>query len=264
MLKLASLFGAFALLCVPAIADAQEPADPEVSEAEAAQQELQNVWGRFAPKGWRVILATTGSLYAAKSTDAALVIEEQDPTKIVSNDGLGNGELNTNPRVLLILAGRGGDYAVTGRFQGFLPSEGDPESVCLADPLMEGPGIEIKKQVVSIGLNYWYSCGSWYVNQDQFKFRSEKGRFRLIGKDSWSFHRASGMGDTTSFNYLTGRKKHVDNVMGIGPGPELVEGDDIPKPVTKWSKVNRGPYYLDAMDRKACAEYDTAPSWCGQ
>jgi hypothetical protein len=262
MLKTAPFALLLALSSSTILAEGQEAGNPE-NEAAAELKALQKKWGRFAPSGWRVVMAKTGNVLGPKSDDALVVVEEENPAKIVSNDGLGMDKLNTNPRALLLLAAKGKDYAVARRFDGFLPSEGNPESPCLADPLLEGPGIEIKNQVVTISLHYWYSCGSWYVNRNDYKFRSEKNSLRLIGMESWSVHRASGMGDTTSINFLTGRKKHVDNVAGLGPEPELAEGEERPEPSTKWSNVARGPFYLDRMARKDCDNYEKAPSWCG-
>jgi hypothetical protein len=246
--------------CSLPIAAAQGPG--AVEQTQADEQALQQKWGSFAPKGWRVLLAADGSIFGPKTADAVLVIEQTDPANIVSNDRLGASQLNTNPRALLILAAKGDSYVIASRNDGFLPSEGDPESSCLADPLMEGPGIEIKKRIISISLNYWYSCGSWYVNQDTSKFRVEKGRLRLIGQEGWSFHRASGMGSRTSVNFMTGRKQQIENVSGLGPEPEVADGEELPKPVTTWTRVNRGPFYLDAMNRIACEDYEAAPSWC--
>ncbi len=247
--------------CSISVAAAQEPSEVEQADADALA--LQQKWGSFAPAGWRVLLAAEGSIFGPKTKDAVLVIEETDPAKIVSNDRMGASELNTNPRAMLFLTGNGNGYDVASRDDDFLPSEGDPDSACLADPLMEGPGIEIKNRVISISLNYWYSCGTWYVNQNTHKFRAEKGRMRLIGMESWSFHRAGGMAERTSINFLTGRKQHIDKVSDIGPQTEVGENEELPKPVTKWTRVNRGPFYLDAMDRIACEDYEAAPSWCG-
>jgi hypothetical protein len=245
------LFISLALLAItmPAFANNQGPNNPIGEEAATKLADLQKQWGSYAPNGWRVILATAGHLFAVQSDDVALVIEQQNPANIVSNDSLGAQELNTNPRTLLLLTKENGSYVIKGRYEGFLPSENDPQSPCLADPLAEGPGIAMAAPVLTVGMQYWYSCGTWYVNRNTYKFRFEKDRLRLIGMDSWSFHRASGMGDTTSINFLTGRKKHVDNVMGLGPEPDPEDGAELPPPVTKWSKVNRGPYYLDSMKR---------------
>jgi hypothetical protein len=242
---------------------AQGPNTPIGDEATAALDALQKQWGGHAPPGWRVIMATTGHLLGTQSNDVVLVIEEENPDNVKTNEGLGEASLNINPRSILLLNKRDGRYELKQRFDGFLPSAGDMETPCLADPFMEGPGIEIKNGQLIIGLHYWLSCGSWYVTNHSFKFRAQTGGLRLIGMDSSSFHRAGGMGSTTSINFLTGGKKHVDNAEGIGPQPDVGDDAEMPQPATKWSKVKRGPYYLESMHRQQCAEYETAPVWCG-
>ncbi len=239
-------------------------AEPSAEKEAAAQQaEREQKWSHFAPKGWKVVMATTGSLLSAKSQDAVLVIENTDPAKIISNDRLGAATLNTNLRAILLLNNSGNGYAVKRRFDGFMPSEGDAESPCLADPLMEGPGIEIKKQILHIGLQYWYSCGSWYVTRDTFHFRPEKDQLRLIGIDSWTFHRASGIGNTSSVNFLNGRRKDVQNAVGLGPEPELKEDDKWVRPSTRWTRFRSTPIYLDEKTYSLCVDSKPKPGWCG-
>jgi hypothetical protein len=249
---------AFLLLLLPAVVLAQEP-----GQADAEAQALQQKWQAYAPGGWYVLSASTGALFGPRSDDVALVIEEDDPAKRIANEGMGEPVLNTNPRALLILSRQGSGYRQLNRIDGFLPSAGDEDSPCLADPLTEGPGVAIGKGVLTIGLNYWYSCGTWYVTQHVYKFRPEKARLRLTGIESFSMHRAGGPGSRTSVNFLTGRKKHIENAADVGPEPEEGEVIDLPAPVNKWSRIKRGPFYLDAMKREACAEYEGAPSWCG-
>jgi hypothetical protein len=260
MLKLVA--ASICLSVIPVALFAQENDDGD--ELAAKQLKLQVQWGRFAPNGWRVLQAATGSFLAPTSNDVVLVVEEQNPAKIITNKGMGEPLLNTNARALLLLAKNGQTYQVKASFVGFLPSGGDSENRCLADPLSEGNGVSIANRVISINLHYWYSCGSWYVTSNDYKFRSEKGRLRLIGIESWSFHRASGMGSRTSVNYLTGRKKHIENVNDLGPEPEVLEGEDMPEQVITRSRLDRGPFYLDSMTRVTCADYENAPSWCGQ
>lgn len=233
------------------------------SDAPSDVEQLRAAWAAFTPEGWRVLMDAKGSLLAPGSRDAIVVVEETDPAKIVANANLGNPELNLNPRAILVLADAGSGYKLVRRIDDFLPSEGDADSSCLADPLTEGPGIAIDKQVLSIGLQYWYSCGSWYVTRNEYKFRADKGRLRLIGMESWSFHRGGGMGSRTSMNFLTGRKKYIANADDLGPDPQLDEGEKLPKPKISWSKISRGPYYLDSMKRDACLDYESAPVWCG-
>jgi hypothetical protein len=252
---------AFFLLLSASAVVGQEP-DATV-QPDAELHALQQKWQAYTPGGWRVLSASNGALFGPRSDDAALVIERDDPALRITNEGMGEPVLNTNPRALLLLSRQGSGYRLVSRIDGFLPSEGDEDDRCLADPLIEGPGVKIGKGMLTIGLQYWYSCGSWYVNQNIYKFRPEKARLRLTGVESFSFSRAGGPGSRTSMNFLTGRKKHIENAADVGPQPEEGEDIDLPAPVTKWTRISRGPFYLDAMKRESCAEYEGAPVWCG-
>jgi hypothetical protein len=199
-------------------------------------------WEAHTPKGWRVILDTSGDLTGDKKPEAVIVVEEQDKSKIIGNDRLGNQTLNTNPRRLIVLTPTTTGYRQIQSVGGFLPSEGDAESSCLADPLMENGGIEIKKGVLIVTLNYWLSCGSYGVTKDIFRFRQQGSRFRLIGKGTKSYSRSSGEGEEISINYLTGRKRETTGITVIEPD----EGGPVAKPKTKWSRIPAEEYqFLD-------------------
>jgi hypothetical protein len=190
-------------------------------------------WEAHTPKGWRVILDTSGGLTGDKKPEAVIVIEEQDKSKLINNERLGNQTLNTNPRRLIILTPTAQGHRQIQSVAGFLPAEGDVESSCLADPLMENGGIEIKKGVLIVTLNYWLSCGSYGVTTNIYRFRQQGNRFRLIGKDTKSYSRASGEGEEVSINYLTGRKRETTGITVIEPD----EGGPVAKPKTKWSRI---------------------------
>lgn len=199
-------------------------------------------WEAHTPKGWRVILDTSGDLTGDKKPEAVIVVEEQDKSKIIGNGRLGNQTLNTNPRRLIVLTPTTTGYRQIQSVGGFLPSEGDAESSCLADPLMESGGIEIKKGVLIVTLNYWLSCGSYGVTKDIFRFRQQGSRFRMIGKDTKSYSRSSGEGEEISINYLTGRKRETTGITVIEPD----EGGPVAKPKTKWSRIPAEEYqFLD-------------------
>jgi hypothetical protein len=190
-------------------------------------------WSTHTPKGWHVILDVAGDLTGDKRPEIVIVAEEQDTSKIINNDRLGNQTLNTNPRRLIILTPTAQGHRQIKSVEGFLPSEGDLESSCLADPLMENGGIEIKKGVLIVTLNYWLSCGSYGVTKDIFRFRQQGSRFRLIGKDTKSYSRSSGEGEEISINYLTGRKRETTGITIIEPD----EGGAVAKPKTTWSRI---------------------------
>jgi hypothetical protein len=207
-------------------------------------------WNAHIPKGWKVIRDV------AEGDAAVLVIEQDDPAKRIANDGLGNHILNTNPRRLLFLSRRAGIYHLTGSADSFLPSEGDPESACLADPLEEG-GVGLHNGVLSIDLHYWLSCGSYGVSHKSYRFRKEAAGLRLIGLDISEMSRSGGTGTEISVNYLTGRKKTTTGIAIFAEDDQA----DAPKPKVKWSRVAKQSHYLENMDQQDCW-LDDRPGWC--
>lgn len=206
-------------------------------------------WTDQIPAGWKLIKASTDS------KSAVLIIEQDDPANRVKNEGLGMPELNTNPRRLLFLERSAAGYRTIGSADAFLPPEGDSESPCLADPLEEG-GLALKNGILTIDLHYWLSCGSYGVSRKSYKFRMHNGRYRLIGYDNLSFSRSTMEAEKSSLNYLTGKRKSVT-------GLRMDEEPDGKSEKTVWLKVPREIFYLDAMDRKACDDFENGPSWCG-
>lgn len=164
----------------------------------------------FIPKNWKTIKKVQGDLNADGLADLALIIEDTDPKNIIKNAGLGTIELNLNPRALLVLLKKPQAYELAASNR-FLPTEGDAESPCLADPLTEGGTLDIKNGLLKIGLHYWLSCGSWYVTNHIYTFRYQDRSFKLIGYDSNDFHRASGDTTETSINFLTGKVKNTSD-----------------------------------------------------
>ncbi|RYD50708.1 MAG: hypothetical protein EOP52_13295 [Sphingobacteriales bacterium] len=165
----------------------------------------------FIPAGYRLLLQEKGDLNKDGEADVVLVVENTDPTNIrINKEGMDADTLNLNDRMLLVLFGSGANtFRKVAENRSFLPSEHDEESSCLADPLLQDGGISIDKSRLKIDLNYWYSCGSWYVSQHTYTLRWQENRMRLIGFDSRDFHRASGEISRSSINLLTGQRKDV-------------------------------------------------------
>ncbi len=208
-----------------------------------AAEEAPHKWATYVPKDWRLLLNVEGDLTGDNKPETVIVVEQQDPDLITGNDQLGSPKLNLNPRRLIILSPTQNGYRAIQSVEGFLPSENDDVSTCLADPLMENGGIEIKRGVLSITLNYWLSCGSYGVTTNIYRFRQQGSRFRLIGKDTNSYSRSSGMGDEVSINYLTGRKKETTGITVIGPDEGVAET----KPKTRWSRIKADEQFLDSI-----------------
>lgn len=202
------------------------------------------------PAGWKLDTSATGDLSGDGMTDVAMVIRGDDPKLIVHNDRLGQSELDTNPRLLLIFAGSRAGYRQIAASDHLIPPAGDAESSCLEDPLGEGE-IAIARNVLSVKLHYWLSCGSWGVTANTYRFRLQSGRFRLTGFDQMEFMRNSGEGTEVSVNFLTGRKSAT----------KFAIDDSIPKRL-KWTKVRPQRMYLDTLDLSDCVAIDKTTSMC--
>lgn len=196
----------------------------------AAANPQATTYQSFIPKNWKVLEKAQGDLNHDHLADLALIIEDTDPKNIVSNDNLGSSKLNLNQRKLLVLFKNNQGYQLIATNTS-LPSEGDIESPCLADPLSENDPLEIKNGLLKVNLHYWLSCGSWYVTNHSYTFRYQNQAFKLIGYDNDDFHRASGAVTEQSINFLTGKVKNTSG------GNEFAEED---QPIDiKWSKLQK-------------------------
>lgn len=203
----------------------------------------------FIPKDWKTILHETGDLNNDGIDDHVIVIEDTKPENVKTNDKLGQDTLNINPRTLMVFFKEKSDgYTLVAQSgDTFIPSENDEESTCLADPLMTEGGITIQKGILTIGLQYWLSCGSWYVNNVDYKFRYQNQKMVLIGFDHSEFHRSSGEQSSTSINFSTGKMEQTTGYNMF---------DDTPsKPKTTTSKWKGNKIYsLDNCDERTYFE----------
>jgi len=182
----------------------------------------------FVPNGWKMILQITGDLNKDGVADIVMVIENTDPKNLITNDGLGQRKLNLNPRILLVIFKiNANNYHLAAANFGFIPSENDGESTCLADPLMQEGGISIQNGLLKISYQYWSSCGSWYVTNKDYTFRFQSQKFELIGYDDYNLHRSSGEKSSTSINFST---KKMSETYG---GNEFNDEENKPKTVWK-------------------------------
>ncbi|OTG66163.1 hypothetical protein B9T25_10155 [Acinetobacter sp. ANC 4470] len=160
----------------------------------------------FIPKNWKILEKVRGDLNQDDQADIALIIEDTNPDNFVANAGLGSDVLNVNERKLLVLFKQPSGYQLIASNHS-LPTEGDAESPCLADPLGESEVLSIQKGVLKIHLHYWLSCGSLYVTNHIYAFRYQEHAFKLIGYDMNNFHRASGDITARSLNFMTDKVK---------------------------------------------------------
>lgn len=182
----------------------------------------------FVPAGWQQIAQATGDLNKDGLEDRALIIENTSRDNFIANEqGLGGDTLNLNPRMLLVLfREQGKGYKLVEENTAFIPRPDDAESSCLADPLGETEKVTIRKGLLGLHFQYWYSCGSWYTSNHDYLFRFQNGRFELIGFDTDEMHRASGERSHYSVNFSTGKYSHTSG------GNEFE--DNGKKQETKW------------------------------
>lgn len=185
----------------------------------------------FIPAGWKLAAEAKGDLNKDGLVDVALIIENTDPKNFISNaDRLGGDTLNINPRILIVLFKQAnGKYLLMAKNSGFVPSENDDESPCLADPIGETGGVAIKKGVLIVSYQYWLSCGSYGVNTNSYTFRYQGKKFALIGLDEHYYSRASGEETKTSYNFSTNK---ISEIRG---GNMFNEEENKPK--TKFKKI---------------------------
>ena len=196
----------------------------------------------WIPPGWKLLQTSKGDLNKDGRDDVALVLEEKNPKKIKKDNNLSPLPLNFNKRRLLVLLREKSGYQELIKKDDFLPSESSEENSCLVDPLVER-GVKIKKGVLQIELNYWFSCGSYGTTHETFKFRLENDRLRLIGRDSLSFSRNSGDQEENSKNFLTGQEKIIT-------GRNKFE-KELSNPKISWKPIEgKKEIYLDEMTLK--------------
>ena len=156
----------------------------------------------FAPAGWRLEFVQRGGLDGDRRDDAVFVLRMQDPRNILQNDGLGESEFDTNPRILGVAFAEGDGYRLALQDQALIPR---PDSPTMDDYLEDEEALAIRRGAFTVTLHAWASAGSWGTSNTTFTFRQQEGCFRLIGYDDSAMQRNSGESTDTSVNYVTGK-----------------------------------------------------------
>ncbi len=189
------------------------------------------------PKGWKLLEVVKSDLNSDGRDDLVFVREEADPKKITKELPSNDGVRNLNPRVLVVLLAEEGGYRKLAECPRLIPPAFDPMYDMMDDRFN---GISVKKGVLTVSFRYWASAGTWWMSMENYKFRLEAGRLRLIGSEIDSFHRGSGEKDLFSTNYLTSKVKRTSGLN------EFDEKESKPK--VEWETLpSRKPIYIEEL-----------------
>jgi hypothetical protein len=223
----------FLLLLVCAPLSAQTPPSPPTLPP-AAQAHL--------PKGWKLLKLVSADLNSDGLADLVFVRAQEDPKKISKRE---DGFIqDNNPRALVVLLADKDGFSKVVECTKFIPPEFDPEFEAYGERFR---GISVSKNVLTVSFQHWASAGSWWVDTDEFKFRLEAGRLRLIGSERLTYHRSSGEMSRASTNHLTGKVKET---LGLYHFDEAKD-----KPVVTWKTLpSRKPIYIEDLPPCALAQ----------
>jgi hypothetical protein len=160
----------------------------------------------FVPEGWAIETRLDGPVDADSRPDVILLLRDRDPHNVVHNDGLGVDELDTNPRLLVVLAAEAAGYRRLAQSDQVIRRNQLPE---ISDPLEEG-GLSLEHRALSVTSGFFSSAGSWTMGHTTHKFRWQDGCMRLIGVDESDIQRNTGQTTDVSTNLLTGRVIRMD------------------------------------------------------
>ncbi|WP_133477443.1 hypothetical protein [Cognatilysobacter segetis] len=155
----------------------------------------------FVPRGWAIETRLDGPVDNDARPDVVLLLRDRDPKNIVRNAGLGVDRLDTNPRLLVVLAAEAGGYRRLAQSDQVIRRNTNP---VLSDPLEEG-GLSLERRVLSVTSGFFSSAGSWSMGSTTHKFRWQDGCMRLIGIDERDIQRNTGATTDVSVNLLTGK-----------------------------------------------------------
>jgi len=201
----------FLCLLLPVVAaNAQEEDELKIPPAHyPALPKTGKAPGDFVPRGWKLEIEQKGDLNGDGINDAVLVLREDNPANVVKNDSLGESELNTNPRMLVVIFGaKEGGYTLAMENHALIPRHTVPTMDDVIDGVTGG-SVAVRRGAFSVTLGIWFSAGSWSMGHVSHTFRWQNNRFELIGWDKSSSHRASGNDETISVNFST-RKVRID------------------------------------------------------
>ena len=174
----------------------------------------------YVPAGWKAVAFATGDLHADGRSDFVLVCDDLDYDHVDYYDHVQDGTYNwpysENPtRAMYVYFADAQGHVLKGKYH-TLPYGYHFDSV------------SIKRGVISLK---FYNCvfdGGWY-SEEEYKYRLERGRFRLIGSELAGGSRRGTARTFGSINYLTSRQKYRE-MSDYHPDAPYVWSDLPPQP----------------------------------
>lgn len=155
----------------------------------------------FVPAGWGIEVLDEGDLNHDGLDDLLLVLKEEDPANILTNEPMSPGvdEWDANPRILAIaFAQAEGGYTLVLQNNDFLPRHEDP---CIDDPL---GGAEIDEGTIQIMFHFWANAGSWYTSSTKYTFKYLEESFHLVAYANFTYKRNTGQSWDIELDYVLG------------------------------------------------------------
>lgn len=156
----------------------------------------------FVPTGWRLEYSKRGDLDADGRDDLLMVLRMQDPKNVLRNEGLGQDNFDTNPRILAVAFAADEGDRLAFQNHTLIPR---PDSPVMDDYLEDADALKIARGTFQVTLHSFASAGSWGMGNTAFTFRYQAGCFRLIGYDDDNTQRNTGETTNTSVNFVTGK-----------------------------------------------------------
>jgi hypothetical protein len=158
----------------------------------------------FVPAGWGIEVLEKGDLNRDGRPDLLLVLKQDDPANLITNDpdSPGEGEWDANPRILAVaFAAKKGGFELALESDDFLPRHENP---CIDDPFGMA---DIADGNVRIGLHLWANAGTWYTSDSIFTFRYSSKAFRLVSYTNYSTKRNTGETWDLDVDYVARRAR---------------------------------------------------------
>lgn len=174
-----------ALLLAPLTGGAQAASDAPLLPRKASSV------ARFVPPGWDIEQQHSADLNRDGRRDVLLLLRAAPA---------GPPPRLSPPRLLAVLLGAGGGYALSAQNGRLIPQV---DLATQDDPLADGE-LVVRPGGFDIKLGLMASVGSYLSASLRYRFRRQGGCFRLIGYDRLETHRATLDTQDLSINFLTG------------------------------------------------------------